>query len=226
MTKQLDAELLAWWRAAADKYPTRVLPNGNFLTTVCRLSFPQLVVARSGKGATAKKAPHFAATMLFPIHADMTALVEACHAAGKAKFGGEWDKNRPPKIKTFRWPIRDQGEKAMDGYVDGAFFIAARTSDAEPIPVKDRNGETITRVEDIYGGCFVLASIRPYAYQAVDENGQAFKGVSFGLQGIQKVAEGPKFGGRVSSENDFAPVAALNEPFSASFGDNVASQYE
>lgn len=222
--KQLDDETARWWRAAADKYTTRVLPNGHIFTTICRLSFPTLVVARAGKGATSKKTPHFAATLLFPMHADLSVLIAGCHDAGKAKFGAEWEKAKPPKVKTFRWPIRDQGEKAMDGYVDGAFFVAARTNDAEPIPTKDRNGETITRVEDIYGGCFVLASIRPYAYSAQDADGQTYRGVSVGLQGIQKVAEGPKFGGRPSAEGDFAPVAALNEPFAASFSE--ASQYE
>jgi hypothetical protein len=69
--------------------------------------------------------------------------------------------------------------------------------------VVDEKVQPIVEEGEIYGGCYVRASLSVYAY---DQSGN--KGVSFGLRNIQKVGDGEAFGGRTRAEDDFTPVDA------------------
>ena len=54
---------------------------------------------------------------------------------------------------------------------------------------------------EIYSGCYGKVSLRAFAY---DQKGN--KGVSFGLQNVQKVRDGESLGGRVNPQDEFKPV--------------------
>jgi hypothetical protein len=55
---------------------------------------------------------------------------------------------------------------------------------------------------DFYPGCYARATVRPFWYDTAGN-----KGVAFGLQNIQKLADGEPLGGRVVASKEFEPVA-------------------
>lgn len=153
--------------------------------------------------------PKYGLTMLFDEVARKSASYKAlqdlaCHAA-KEKFGDKIvpDGNGWFKFKVgqriFRNPLRDGAEKAeMDGY-EGMTFASA-TSKMQPGLV-DQHLQRIISEEDFYSGCYARATITAYGY---DKAGNA--GVAFGLQNIQKLADGERFSGRSAAEDDFDSV--------------------
>ena len=52
----------------------------------------------------------------------------------------------------------------------------------------------------MYGGCYATAYVNAYTYD------NKTRGVSIGLQTMQKVAEGEPFGSRSNPEDDFEPI--------------------
>jgi hypothetical protein len=167
----------------------------NVLTPKFRVSFPN--VFRPGKAMQVGKEPEYSITMLFPKGADLSALKKAAHEAVVDKWGA--DKEKWPK--NLRNPFRDQGEKEFPGYEAGATFINAKS--------KQRPGLVDEKVQDIieehkfYPGCYARATVRAFAY---DQQGN--RGVSFGLQNVQKLADGEPLGGRTNPAQDFEPVAS------------------
>ena len=113
----------------------------------------------------------------------------------------------PKKIPTgLRNPFRDGEEKETDGYGEGIIFVRAST-ERKP-GVVDANGHDIMAASDVYAGCYAHATVNLFAF---DKAGN--RGASFGLQNLQKLAEGEPFGSRSTPEQDFgvAPAAAADE---------------
>jgi hypothetical protein len=166
----------------------------NVLTPKFRVSFPYVFrpqVNKMNPGAEAK----YSLTMLFEKGADLSALKKAAETAIVDKWGA--DKTKWPK--NLRNPFRDQGDKEFEGYEAGAIFITA-TSKQRPGLV-DAKLQDIIEEKDFYPGCYARATVRAFAY---DNNGN--RGVSFGLQNIQKLADGDPLGGRTRPADDFEPV--------------------
>lgn len=168
--------------------------NTKVLTSEFRVSFP--FVIKPQKAMEQGKPDKFALTMLFPKGADLTKLKAAVKAAATDMWGADnakWPKN-------LRSPFRDQGEKEFEGYEAGATFITA-TSNQRPGLVDGKMND-ILEEKDFYPGCYARATVRAFAY---DKNGN--KGVSFGLQNVQKTRDGDPLGGRTRPEDDFEPIA-------------------
>lgn len=175
--------------------------NKSIMTPKFRVSFP--FVFQPQKAKEEGKDPKYSVAMLFEKGADLSALKTAAKEAAANKWGpdpAKWPKN-------LRNPFRDQGdrEKKLDGYVDGAIVITA-TSKQRPGLV-DENVQPIIEERQFYPGCYARATVRAFAYDTAGN-----KGVSFGLQNIQKVADGQPLGGRSRPENDFAPVEGTGTP--------------
>lgn len=162
----------------------------NVTTGKFRVSFPW--VFRAQKAMTEGADPKYSITMLFPKGEDLTALKKAAHQAAVEKWGA--DMNKWPK--GLRNPFRNQGEKEFEGYEDGAIFITA-TSKQRPGLV-DAKVQDIIEEHEFYPGCYARASVRAFAY---DQKGN--RGVSFGLQNVQKLADGDPLGGRSRPSDDF-----------------------
>ena len=64
--------------------------------------------------------------------------------------------------------------------------------------VIDKYKREITDEEELYSGCYGLASINFYAF---DVNGN--RGIACGLNNLMKLEDGEPLGGRQSAENDF-----------------------
>lgn len=117
----------------------------------------------------------------------------------KEAIVGKWGTDKTKWPKNLRMPFRDGAEKTYDGYGEGIIFCSA-TSVSRPGLVDDRRQPIIDHAE-FYAGCYARATITAYAY---DVKGN--KGVSFGLQNIQKLNDGDPFSGKASAEEDFDAI--------------------
>jgi hypothetical protein len=80
----------------------------------------------------------------------------------------------------------------------------------------DRNLQEIIDAGEIYGGVWACVSVNAYAYDV-----KANKGVTFGLNGIQKIKDGESFGtGRPAVSAMFTP-AASEDPANYSLDDDI-----
>lgn len=159
------------------------------ITPAFRLSFPNLVTPKSNFEG---QKPAYSIQMLFDKQADITSLKKAAHAASVAKWGADYKK----KIKFKHPTFKDGDEKNLEDY-KGKIVVEARTQ--QKPGVVDKNREEIINVrEEVYAGCWARATLTCYAY---DKMGN--KGVSFGLQNIQKIRDGAAFSGKKNAKDDF-----------------------
>lgn len=180
------------------------MSNTSVMTPVFRVSYPNVFKAKINELSGQAE---YSLVALFKKGEDLSVLKAAAQAAMEKKWGT--DKGKWPK--TLRSPFRDQGERAKEsdgkttlpeGYEEGAIFINLKS--------KERPGLVDQKVQDIieetefYAGCFARAKVNAYAYDA-----KGNKGVSFGLQNLQKVKDGDSLSGRTKAQDDFAPIENL-----------------
>lgn len=115
--------------------------------------------------------------------------IKAAIEQGKGKWGGKVPKN----LKT---PLRDGDEEREDEAYEGCMFLNA-SAKLKP-GIIDKYRREITDEEELYSGCYGLASINFYAF---DVNGN--RGIACGLNNLMKLEDGEPLGGRQSAENDF-----------------------
>lgn len=162
-----------------------------------RLSFPNIF--RPGKAMEEGKEPKYGVTLLFPRGADVSLLRREAEAAAAEKFGADW------KSRRLTFPFRDQSEKQFAGFEAGCLFLNA-TSTRRP-GVVDRAGAQLTDPDTLYPGVWALVTLRPFAYDS-----KLKKGVAFGLQNVQKFAEGERLsGGSSDPTKDFGPIDGLDD---------------
>lgn len=175
--------------------------SDNVMTPEFRVSYPH--VFKPQKNDLNGKM-EYSVVALFPKGADLSKLKAAATAALVKKWGADQSK-WPDKLKS---PFRDQAERAKNvdgkkvlplGYEEGAIFLTLK-SEQRP-GVVDQNVQDIIDDVDFYAGCFARATIRAFAY---DQKGN--RGVSFGLQNIQKTKDGDPLGGRTRASDDFSAV--------------------
>lgn len=167
-----------------------------------RVSFP--FVFQPQPAMEEGKPPRYSVVMLFKPGENLSALKRAAAAAVKEKWG-----DKPPK--GMRNPFRDQGEKDFEGYEDGAIFVTATSRDRPGLVDGELND--IIDSSEFYAGCYARATIRAFTY---DRAGN--KGVSFGLQNIQKLRDGESLTSRVKARDDFEPVEAAMDDADADDG--------
>jgi len=148
----------------------------------------------------------YGAVLVFAKDTDLRELKAAALEAATEKYG---DKAagmiRSGKLK---WPFRTDEDK---GYPEGSCFISPRSKDRPLVVARykspvDGKAEEITDEAVVYAGAIVKGLVKAYCY---DRSGN--KGVTFGLNGIQKWADGDRLDGRVSARDAFdaeEPVAA------------------
>jgi hypothetical protein len=170
------------------------------ITPEARLSYPHLFRPQEGLDGGKDK---YGCELIFAPGTDLSALKAAANLAAKKKWGDKV----PKKLRTpFR--IGDEDRDGKDGY-QGATFIGARSAD-KPGIVIGQNRDICTDESQIYGGCYVRASVTAFAYET---KGNA--GVSFALNNVWKLRDGEPFGNRVPADQDFADCDADAEAFGA-----------
>jgi hypothetical protein len=166
------------------------------------LSYPHLFEPWAGpKG---DQTPKYSACFVFPAGTDLSELKAKALAAARAKWGDKADELiRANKI---RMPFREDVEGK--GYPEGSVFIICR-NDSPPGVVSrfagdDGKPRAITKEEQVngnanemYPGVIVRGLVGAFAYDNVN------KGVSFGLNGVQRIEDGTRLDNRVAAADVF-----------------------
>ncbi len=188
-------------------------PQVKIMTPEFRASYPAVFEAKAvNKGDKGDKAK-FSVQMIFRVKetpeskargekvVDILPLRQAVAAILVAEYGA--DKTKwPAGLHT---PFRNGSEKKKPdgtypaGYDDGVVFCNASTI-YKPGLVDSAN-VVIVLPNEFYGGCYARATVNPYAYEYMGK-----RGVSLGLQNIQKLRDGEPFGGRTAPEDDFDAI--------------------
>lgn len=169
-------------------------------TPVGRVSFPQVFEASSYQGG----APKFSTILVFEpakftpadrrLWAAMEALADEASVAAFKKKLAQLPAN-------FKKPFRDGTEKGdLAGFGEGKTFITI-SSKMRP-GIVDLNGNPILDKDQFFPGVWARATITCYAYDNVG------KGVAFGMQNLQLVAEGLRLDSRTDASEDFGKAPA------------------
>lgn len=182
------------------------------------LSFPSLFTPRPARndGGKAK----YECALLFEKQADdwrkdagLKPLLDAIQAEVQKKYPNPDD--RPKKLK---WPIKDGDEEEYAGY-EGKWYV--RAAGVRPPLVVGPNPEfVITDQEEIYPGVIVKAQVDAYSYDV-----DGVKGITFGLEMVQKRRDGERIAGATRDSasdvfdsvdgGDAAPAPAASDDFFA-----------
>lgn len=177
--------------------------NTNVVTPEFRVSYPSVFKAKrndlNGKD-------EFSVVALFKKGIDLSVLKIAAKNACINKWGP--DESKWPKgtaTSPFKNPFRDQAEKVKEGKLPdglemGAIFMTYRSTTRPGIV--DQNKQEIMEPSKFYAGCWARASVNASAFI---QKGNA--GVSFYLNHLQFVKDGPPFSARPSVESAFEAIA-------------------
>jgi len=162
------------------------------VTGKVRLSFPALFEPVSFEDGPAKYS-----TMLLIPKSDKKTINKIREAEEEAKKNGvssKWNGKMPKEIRSI---IKD-GDDTADEFPEraGMWVMTVRT-DRKP-QVVDAQLNPITDPGDIYSGVYGRVSINAYPYMFAKQ-----AGVSFGLNNVQKVADGETLGGAARADEDF-----------------------
>ena len=153
---------------------------------------------------------HYSVVLLIP--KTDTALIKQINDAVKAEAQDYF--SRDPKFKgrvpeNYKSPLKDGDAPEKEGQAgfEGCYYITAKRKEefGQPI-VLDKRKQFITVKEDMYSGCWGVASISIYGYNMSADN----RGITAGLNGIQKVTDDDRLDGG-SSVNDFEDLSDEND---------------
>lgn len=186
------------------KSPTRLV-IGEVRTSYCHLFEPH-----GFDGAT----PKYSAVLLIP--KDDTATADAVRAAIKAAYEEgvvkKWAGKRP-RLQNETLRDGDGEDREGNPYPDeyhSCWFLNAKST-GRPALVR-RDMTLIDSEEEFYSGCYAVASVSFFPY---DANGN--KGVGCSLNNLMKTRDGERLGGGASAAADFADVDLTGLP---EFGDD------
>ena len=157
-------------------------------------SFPNLFEPSGLPGTE----PKYSITVLFDKKEDLSQLKAACDAAVLKKWPDA--ASRPANITM---PVMDGDDKKdasgkQRPEFEGRKYILAKAKMSHPPKAIQANLQPILDASEIYGGAEVKVSVSAYGWNFGGKNG-----VSLGLNVVQKVGEGEKFGGSVDIQDEF-----------------------
>lgn len=176
----------------------------NVLTPNFRVSYPNVFKAKKNE---LNGKDEYSMTALFPYGLDSKEFDALKKEAARA-IQEKWGDKKPANLRS---PFRDQAErekdgKLPDGYVKGHIFINLKSTQRPGLV--DQARQDIIDETQFYAGCWARASVRAFAY---DNKGN--RGVSFGLQNIQKVKDGDPLSGRARAQDEFTAVETEGDIF-------------
>jgi len=162
------------------KNPKRVV------TPMFRASYAHVFKATAMEGSDEK---NYSISMIFPKSTDLKPIKAAIQAAIKEKWGDK-------KPKGLRLPFRDgDEEREEDEAYAESIFINCKSKNKPGIIDRDRND--ILDESEFYSGCYARATVTAYAW-----DNKFGKGVSLGLDNLQKLKDGEPLGGRAPDAAD------------------------
>ena len=175
---------------------TKEAPNQTtkVVTGKVRLSYVHIFEAFSNTEAE----PRFSTVIMIP--KSDTATYRKIVAAQKVALENGKDSTFKGRIpKDWHDTLKDGDEDAdLDQNPEYAghwyMSVASKTRPG----IVDKDVQPIVDSTEVYSGCYARVSINAFPY-----NVQGNKGVSFGLNHVQKIADGDYLGGRSRAEDDF-----------------------
>lgn len=143
--------------------------------------------------------PKYTMTQIFKAKDQKSPEFKALRKAVEQVIAEKWGDERPKKLKTPFLTAEDL-DKVPAGLEEDDVFI--RLTAVNRPGIVDRNMAPILDEGDLYAGAIVRCSIQAYSW--VDDKGG--KGVSFGLNNIQKLRDGVHLAGGSRVEDDFDVV--------------------
>ncbi len=167
----------------------KLITDTKVVTGRCRLSYPHLFEEYSESGK------YQCVLLIDKDDRDTLGVIKkAIENAKEQGKAGKWNGKIPG---SYKGPLHDGDEvEDREGY-EGCYYLSAKNGRRRP-QVVDANMEEILDEDEVYAGCYVRASITFFPYNT---NGA---GVGVVLNHIQKLGEGERLGGEVSTaEDDF-----------------------
>jgi hypothetical protein len=170
--------------------------SDNILTPEFRAGFVGLFKASAPKEDPNGKKKYSIRAIFMP-GADLTPMKKEAEAAAVEKWGA----NIP---KTMRSPFRknEELENPVPGIPDDAIVMTFSANEDRRPGLVDANLQDIIDDAQVYSGAWFRAQVRAFAYEA-----KGNKGVSFGLQNVQKLRDDEPLGkGKVPASKAFTAV--------------------
>lgn len=165
------------------------------VTGKVRLSYVHLFEGKANDDGVIK----YSTSLLIPKSDVKTyeALKAAERAAAANNGGGKWGNKKATKGSV----IKDGDETAED-YPEraGCWHLDVRAN-RQP-GIVDRKLQPILDPNEIYSGCYARVSLTAFAYS----HQTGGRGVTFGLNHVQKLADGEPLGGITRAEDDFSAL--------------------
>lgn len=194
--------------------------EGCILLTRVRLSFPNLAIPRAPLGSDKKR--YSADFILHPQDPNYGKFYQLVQAVAEKT----WPKIHPQVLASINNERKrrcygsgqervDDQYKVLVGYEGMVYISAARNEDKgmpqiigpdnQPIPIEA--GMAQNEARKLYGGCYVNAVVKPWAY-----DNQWGKGISADLVAIQFCADGEPFGEGVTDASAMFQGAQVSAP--------------
>lgn len=134
----------------------------------------------------------------------LTKIDKAIKAAAQQGLSSKFDGKMPKNLATTLYDGDEDGDLEKNPEYEGHMYmsISSKTKpglvDADVNPILDST--------EIYSGAYARVSMNAFPY-----NYKGKKGVSFGLNHVQKTKDGDFLGGRSRAEDDFEPLDDSDE---------------
>ena len=195
--------------------------SGPILTPTFRVSYPNVFKPKLNE---LSKKEEYSVVALFKKGEDLSVLQKEIERVAADKWGpGSFSKLESGEIRytptgkspfKIRLPLRDQSERANEkglpaGYEAGAKFMNLKSNQRPPLI--DQKRQDIIDSTAFYAGCYARAAVNAFAY---DQAGN--KGISLGLQALQKVSDGDPLVNKINPQTFFEAVEEINPQTDAS----------
>lgn len=192
----MTPELLLKFMAA---YPCQELlnvdgePSGIFQLPPARLVFVYLDKPRESDNGK----PKYSTAFLFPLDANVDPLKNAVATLAQSEFGPTW------KSSGLKIGLKPQ-DKLVEKYPQfqaGGVYLEASTT--RPAPIVDRGAIPVEGSDTnvVYPGAWAIGRVALFSYRTTMN-----KGISFGLRGVQIIADDERFAATGSKVDDFGIV--------------------
>lgn len=176
------------------------MPTETLITPDFRAAFISVFKATSMKnadGSTSK--PKYSIRAVFPPQANLAPLKKEAEAVAKEKWG-----DKIPKTLRSPFRLNEELEAPIEGIGDDWTVMSFSANEDRRPGLVDAKLQDIIDDTDVYSGAWYRAQVRAFAYDTAGN-----KGVSFGLQNVQKLRDDDPLGnGRIPASKAFDPVDA------------------
>jgi len=170
------------------------------VTNPVRLSYANLFRPVSFQGGD----PKYSVVLMIP--KSDTQTIAKIRAAQKAaaelgavsKFGGKVPAKVKTTLKDADVDVNLDGEVYAEANPEYAGHYIMNVSSKNKPGIVDKDMNEIIEPGEVYSGCWARVSINAFAY-----NAQGNKGVSCGLNNVQKIRDDEAFSGGTSADEDF-----------------------